>query len=94
MFEAQWWAVITMSTVGYGDFYPVSGDGRFVGVICAVSGIVLIAMATTILVQNFTTTVESVEQIERIGKYIGNKQDVIFKTKIEPLIETENKEMC
>ena len=37
--DAFWWAVVTISTVGYGDYYPVTAVGRIIAVIVMVSGI-------------------------------------------------------
>lgn len=37
--DAVWWAVTTMSTVGYGDRYPVSVGGRVVGMLLMISGV-------------------------------------------------------
>jgi voltage-gated potassium channel len=37
-FDGIWWAVITMSTVGYGDFVPVSTEGRIFGVVLILVG--------------------------------------------------------
>jgi voltage-gated potassium channel len=37
--DAFWWAVVTISTVGYGDYYPVTAVGRIIAVIEMVSGI-------------------------------------------------------
>ncbi|MEL4246180.1 ion transporter [Shewanella xiamenensis] len=37
--QAIWWALVTISTVGYGDFYPVSTAGHIVGGIVIVSGV-------------------------------------------------------
>ncbi len=37
--EALWWAFVTVTTVGYGDFYPVTTAGRIVAVLLMVSGV-------------------------------------------------------
>ncbi|MBI5331652.1 MAG: potassium channel family protein [Betaproteobacteria bacterium] len=37
--EALWWAVTTITTVGYGDFYPVTTEGRFLATGLMVSGV-------------------------------------------------------
>lgn len=38
IFEGIWWAVVTISTVGYGDFVPSSGAGRFLGMVLILVG--------------------------------------------------------
>lgn len=44
--DAVWWAVTTMTTVGYGDRYPVTGTGRLVGTLLMVGGIALLGTVT------------------------------------------------
>ena len=44
--DALWWAIVTMTTVGYGDKYPVTQAGRAVAVILMYSSIVLISLLT------------------------------------------------
>src|SRR5664279_5598603 len=44
--DALWWAVVTMTTVGYGDMYPVSAEGRLIAVALMVGGIALLGVVT------------------------------------------------
>lgn len=47
--DALWWAIVTITTVGYGDFYPVTAPGRIVGVFVMVSGVGIIAALASVL---------------------------------------------
>jgi voltage-gated potassium channel len=44
--DALWWAAETVTTVGYGDFYPVTPEGRMVAVVLMVIGIGLVGTVT------------------------------------------------
>lgn len=48
-FSGLWWAVATLTTVGYGDIYPVTALGRLVGTFIAFSGLAAVAIPTGII---------------------------------------------
>ena len=48
-FSGLWWAVATLTTVGYGDIYPVTVLGRLVGTLIAFSGLAAVAIPTGII---------------------------------------------
>ncbi|XP_061562510.1 potassium voltage-gated channel subfamily G member 3 [Phycodurus eques] len=50
---AAWWVIISMTTVGYGDVYPITVGGRVLGGMCVVSGIVLLALPITFIYHSF-----------------------------------------
>ena len=63
-FSGLWWAVATLTTVGYGDIYPVTGLGRLVGAFIAFSGLAAVAVPTGIISSGLS---------ERISKEVEHK---------------------
>jgi len=57
-FSGLWWAVATLTTVGYGDIYPITPLGRFLGAIIAILGIGVVAVPTSILSAGFMESLE------------------------------------
>lgn len=57
-FSGLWWAVATLTTVGYGDIYPVTAAGKILSAIIALLGIGLVAVPTGIISAGFTENLQ------------------------------------
>jgi voltage-gated potassium channel len=51
--DAFWWAFVTITTVGYGDRYPVTSEGRVIGMLTMATGIGIFSVLTSFLAQAF-----------------------------------------
>ena len=51
--NAMWWAVVTLTTTGYGDVVPVTPGGRIIGSLLMISGIAVLALMTGVLATGF-----------------------------------------
>ena len=52
--RALWWAIITLTTVGYGDAFPVTPLGQFLASFIAITGVMLVALPTGLFAASFT----------------------------------------
>jgi voltage-gated potassium channel len=75
----MWWAIATLTTVGYGDVYPITSEGKIIASIVAILGIGLFALPTGILgagfVQEFQKSKAHSEKLTcpHCGKEINTK---------------------
>jgi len=77
---AMWWSIVTLATVGYGDVYPVTNWGRFLGSIAVILGIGLFALPTGVLASGFAEVLarrKEEQKMQRMrcphcGEYIGD----------------------
>lgn len=60
--ETMWWGIATLTTVGYGDIYPVTPLGQFLGGVIAIIGIGLFALPTGILASGFSNEISRRKQ--------------------------------
>lgn len=97
-----WWALITMTTVGYGDMYPTTTLGKVVGSLCAMAGVLMIGFTIPSLVNNFmlyyrhiqfAMHLDKAEKQAKKNKKLEEKADpsytVVDKT-VPDKYETEN----
>ena len=70
---AYWWAVVTVTTVGYGDVVPESTGGRLVGTMLMLTGLGLIPTLTSVTVAILVgkRTRSQQEQLDRQGKQLA-----------------------
>ncbi len=76
LFDAFYWALVTISTVGYGDISPVSTEGRSISMVIIVSGIAMISFATSVIVSAFSEKLHEVKEHRIIDKV--NKRDAFL----------------
>lgn len=62
LFEAVYWSVVTIFTVGYGDIVPTTTEGRTVAMLVIVAGIAVISFATSIVVSAFTEKLDEIKE--------------------------------
>jgi len=62
LYEAFYWSIVTISTVGYGDVVAVSPEGQFVAVVVILSGISVLAFTTSLFVSAFTEKLEDIKE--------------------------------
>lgn len=68
--DSMWWAIVTLTTVGYGDVVPVTPMGKILGGVIGLIGIGMIALPAGIMASGFAENVH--ERRERYNQYIAN----------------------
>ena len=79
--DSLWWAVVTVTTVGYGDVVPTSSGGRLVAALLMLAGVSAIPITTSLVVSVFVSRIQRkqhevderdrkdiVDRLERIEK--------------------------
>lgn len=100
--DAIWWTVVTMTTVGYGDYIPVTTGGRAVAVILMTIGVGIFATYTAFVANLLLQPVEAKQakeltqirhelkdirrHLKELNTVLGVNQDIAHKPLDEPII--------
>jgi len=80
--DAVWWACVTITTVGYGDLYPVTVEGRCIAVAMMVCGIALLGTVTATIA---SWLVERVAEAEELGQAATQAQMKALSNQVDRL---------
>lgn len=79
--SAFWWAIATLTTVGYGDIYPITSLGRLISGVIALLGIGLVALPTGLISAGFINKIEKNKLAKGIQcPHCGEKIDKLTTT--------------
>ncbi|MCO1654180.1 potassium channel family protein [Pseudonocardia humida] len=84
--EAIWWTITTLSTVGYGDRYPVTTEGRFVAAALMVAGIALLGVVTASIASWFVENLRQAgQQVEKAVEVEADRTDAQLSEVLDEL---------
>lgn len=66
--RAIWWAIATLTTVGYGDVYPVTPLGRFFASVIAIAGIGMVALPAGVFASAFSDEIRERENAKQVRR--------------------------
>ena len=73
-FDAFYWAACTLTTVGYGDIYPISTTGRVISIISSIVGIAIIALPSGIVTAGY---MEEARKLRENHNKSSNRDDEV-----------------
>lgn len=74
-FDALYWAMATLTTVGYGDIYPVTEVGRLVSMVSALFGVAIIALPSGVITASYLDELRDQREQKNVAAGSGQKQD-------------------
>lgn len=85
-FSGMWWSIVTFTTVGYGDLYPVTLAGKILGGIVSLLGIGLVAVPTGIITSGFmelhSADKEKLDEKSDLEKELAKLKEQISKVEL------------
>ena len=72
-FDALYWATISITTIGYGDIYPISTTGRVISIISSIVGIAIIALPSGIVTAGYMEEARKTKEKNQSHSNKGNE---------------------
>lgn len=85
--SALWWAICTLTTVGYGDVYPITAIGKFLASLISLVGIGIIAIPTGIIAAGFNQIITKEKEETELDK--ASNYDLIENKSQAELLELQ-----
>ena len=86
--DALWWAIVTVTTVGYGDVVPETPQGRFIAAVLMLAGVSAIPITTSLVVSVFITRM----QAEQRAADVAQQAELIARLeRIEQALDRSNR---
>ena len=73
----MWWGVATLTTVGYGDVYPITALGKLTGGIMAILGVGMFALPAGILANGFGRAIENSDEVKSLEEKTDEDDNII-----------------
>ncbi len=77
--QSFWWGIITLTTIGYGDIFPITAAGKVLGSIIAMMGVMIVAIPTGIISSSFVQKMEESKQKRRMSDIRNKLREAFYK---------------
>jgi len=77
--HACWWAVVTLTTIGYGDVYPITPAGQTLGAVVGIMGVIITAIPVGIISSGFVQKMEEANYRKHISTARRKLRDAFYK---------------
>lgn len=77
--QSFWWGIITLTTIGYGDIYPITALGKILGGLIAMMGVMIVAIPTGIISSSFVQKMEEGKQKRRMSDIRSKLREAFYK---------------
>ena len=89
--EAIWWTLVTIATVGYGDYYPVTETGRFIAAIVTIVGVAMYGVIISYLATTFLSSQNTKSEIIELKAEVAEIKQLLLERET-PSEEVESDE--